>query len=75
MQRLKFRMQRVDTLSIAKFIVPDRGDKVDSGILHVGLSYRLARLHRLAGRYDNPMPGVNYIPPVRDYEFVYWSLE
>ncbi len=26
---------------------------VDSGI---GLSYRLAKLHRLAGRYDNPMP-------------------
>jgi hypothetical protein len=31
-------------LSVAKFIVPDWGDKVDS------------RLHRLAGRYDNPMP-------------------
>jgi hypothetical protein len=48
---------------VAKFIVPDWGDKVDSGI---GLSYRPARL--LAGgsvqqRYD----GVNFIPPVRDY--------
>ncbi len=33
-------------------IVPDwgGGDKVDSGI---GLSYRPAKLHRLAGRYDN----------------------
>ncbi len=37
---------------ITKFIVPDWGDKVHSGI---GLSYRHARLHRLAGRYDNPM--------------------
>ncbi len=29
------------------------GDKVNSGI---ELSYRPARLHRLAGRYDNPTP-------------------
>ncbi len=37
----------------AKFIVPDWGDKVNSG-----LSYRAARLlvHGLAGPYDNPMP-------------------
>ncbi len=34
-------------------IVPDWGDKVDPGI---GLSYRPARLHRLAGLYVNPMP-------------------
>jgi hypothetical protein len=40
--------------SLAKFIVPDWGDKVDHGI---GLSYRpAAGLHRLEGRYDNPMP-------------------
>jgi hypothetical protein len=41
-------------LPAAKFIVPDWGDKdkVDSGI---GLSWRPARLHRLAGWYDNPM--------------------
>ena len=38
---------------VAKFIVPDWGDKVDSGI---GLSYRHARLHRLADLYDNPIP-------------------
>ncbi len=40
---------------VAKFIVSDWGDKVDSG---VGLSYRRgqATVHRLAGRYDNPMP-------------------
>jgi hypothetical protein len=43
--------------TVAKFIVPDCGDKVDSGI---GLSYRPARLHRLAGRYDT-LCGVNYI--------------
>jgi hypothetical protein len=40
--------------AVAKFIVPDWGNKVDSGIGF--LSYRPARLHRLAGRYDNPMP-------------------
>jgi hypothetical protein len=40
----------------SRIIVPDRGDKVNSGI---GLSYRL---HKLAGRYDNPMPGVDYNP-------------
>jgi hypothetical protein len=37
---------------VAKFIVPDWGDKVDSGI---GLSYRPARLYRLT-------TGVNCIP-------------
>jgi len=42
-----------DLESEAKFLVPDRGDVVDSSI---GLSYRPARLHMLAGRYDNPMP-------------------
>jgi hypothetical protein len=36
---------------LAKFIEPDRGNKVCSGI---GLSP--ASLHRMAGRYDNPMP-------------------
>jgi hypothetical protein len=39
--------------SVAKFIVPVLGDKNNSGI---GLSHRRARLQRLAGRYDNPMP-------------------
>jgi hypothetical protein len=37
----------------AKFIVPDWGDKVDSGI---GLLYRPARLHRFEGLHDNVMP-------------------
>jgi hypothetical protein len=39
--------------TVAKFLVPDWEDIVDSGI---GLSHRPTRLHRLAGRYDNPMP-------------------
>ncbi len=38
--------------AIAKFLVPSWG-KVDSGL---GLTYRPVRLHRLGGRYDNPMP-------------------
>jgi hypothetical protein len=38
--------------SVATFIAPDWGNKVNSG----RGSYRPARLHRLAGRYDNPMP-------------------
>jgi hypothetical protein len=45
---------------VAKFIVPDWGDKVDSGI---GLSYGAAKLHRLAGRYDNPLPESTIINP------------
>jgi hypothetical protein len=38
--------------SVAKFLVSDWGEKVNSDI---ALSYRAARLrlHRLAGRYDN----------------------
>jgi hypothetical protein len=38
------------SMNVAKFLVPDWGEIVDSGI---GLSYRQARLHVLAGRYDN----------------------
>ncbi len=41
------------TKPVAKFIVLDRGDTVDFG---TGLSYQPARLHRLAGRYDNNIP-------------------
>jgi hypothetical protein len=48
----------------AKFIVPDWGDKVHDDI---GLSYRPARLHRLAGWYDSPLPESTF----RDYEFGY----
>ncbi len=39
--------------SIAKFLIPDLGDIVDSTI---GLSYRPDSLCSLAGRCDNPMP-------------------
>ncbi len=39
--------------SCSLILSPCRGDIVDSGI---GLSYRPARLHKLASRYDNPMP-------------------
>ncbi len=37
---------------VAKFIVLDKRDKVNSGI---GLSYWLARIHRMEGWYDNPI--------------------
>ncbi len=56
---------------VAKFIVPDWGDKVK-------LWYRVVVPTRQAtwagGGYDNPMPEstIVYIyPPVRDYEFGY----
>jgi len=53
----------VETNPVAKFLVLDWGDKVNSDI---GLSYGL---HWLEGRYNKPYAGVDYIPPVRDYEF------
>ncbi len=53
--------------AVAKFIVPNWGDKVDSG---VGLSYLPASLCSLAGRYDNPMPESTE-NSLRDYEFGY----
>jgi hypothetical protein len=37
---------------VGEFIYPDWGDKVNSGI---GMLYRPARLHGLAGRYVNPI--------------------
>jgi hypothetical protein len=49
--------------TVAKFIVPDWGDKVDSGI---GLSYTGPpfRLQKQAGRYRATLyAGVNNIPP------------
>jgi hypothetical protein len=54
--------------SDAKFLVPDWGDIVDSGI---GSSYRPARQSRQAGRHDNPMPESTIHPPLGDYEFGY----
>ncbi len=44
---------------VAEFIVPDWGDKVNTGI---GLSYRPTRLHRLCGPVCQPYAGVDYIP-------------
>jgi hypothetical protein len=44
---------KVSCQSKAQFIVPIWGDKVEYGI---GLLYRFVRLHRQAGRYDNPIP-------------------
>jgi hypothetical protein len=41
------------------------GGKLDYGI---GLSYRLARLHKPAGLYDNSMPE-STISPSQDSEF------
>ncbi len=55
---------------VAEFINPDWGDKVNFGI---GLSYRPARLHGLAGRYDNPMPELTLSPQSEIYEFGYSS--
>jgi hypothetical protein len=48
--------------TVDKFIAPDWGDKVNSGIR---LLYQHERLHGLAGRYA----GVNFIPPVMDSEY------
>jgi hypothetical protein len=55
-----------DSLTGAEFIVPDWGDKVNSGI---GLSYRPARLNRLMARYNNHMSELTMYPPVWNYEF------
>ncbi len=52
---------------------PFLGEKVNSGM---GLTYCPARLHGLAGRYENPMPESTIVyPPFRDYEFGYWYQE
>jgi hypothetical protein len=37
----------------------------------IGLLYRPASLRSLASRYDKPYARVDFIPPVRDYEFGY----
>ncbi len=64
---LRFQIQ--ESNPVAKFIVSDWGDKVNSGI---GLSYRPARLHWLADCATNLCRSQLY-PPVRDYEFGYRS--
>jgi hypothetical protein len=52
---------------VTEFKGPDRGAKVNSCIY--GLSYRPARLHGLAGRYDNPMPESTLSAQLGIYEF------
>jgi hypothetical protein len=48
--------------SVAKFIVPDWRDIVDSGMgCHTDLPTNVRQ----------PNAGVNFIPPVRDYEFCF----
>jgi hypothetical protein len=42
-----------------QIIIPDRWDKVDSGI---GMSYRSARLHKMQAVVRQPYAVVNYIP-------------
>jgi hypothetical protein len=49
----------MDTKPEVEFIVPNWGDKVNSG----------SPVYRLAGLYNNAMP--ESTPPVRDYEFGY----
>jgi len=56
-------VHKYPSYTVAKFIVLDQGDKINPGI---GLSYRPARLHRLGGQYDNPMPeSTTYIPQAK----------
>jgi hypothetical protein len=45
---------------VATFIVPDQGDKVDSGLR---LSYWPASLCSLAGRYDSPLQQESTLSP------------
>jgi hypothetical protein len=63
-------MQAVlNVYTLAEFIDTDWGDKVNSGIG----SYWLARLHRTAGRYDNPILELTLSPQSGIYEFGYWA--
>jgi hypothetical protein len=67
-------MKSICFFQLADTVVEFMGDpwlenKINSGI---GLSYRPASPCSLAGRYDNLCRSW-LIPPVRVYEFVYWS--
>jgi hypothetical protein len=59
--------------SVAKFIVPDWGNKVNFG---KWLSFRPAKLHRLGGRYDNHMPESETMTLATELEFLksLWGL-
>jgi hypothetical protein len=53
----------------AKFIVPDWGMKLTVAYRVV---VRPVRLHRLAGRYDNPLcQSLLYLSPSKEHEFGY----
>jgi hypothetical protein len=56
--------------TVAKFIVPDWEDKVAAGI---GLTYRPGYIDWSASTTAT-LAGVNFIPPVRAYEFGFWCL-
>jgi hypothetical protein len=62
-------LEREGMLAVAEFIVPDWGDKVNSGIR---LSYRPAS--QVAWRAGlSTQSGVDFFPPIRNNEFVYSS--
>ncbi len=64
-------LSRAHSSPVAKFIVPDWGVKVDFG---VGLLYRPTRIHTHAGGpVRQAYAIVDFIAPVRDYEFSYWT--
>jgi hypothetical protein len=44
-----------------------------SQILSTLLGDIVARLHRRVDRYNNPPGRVDYIPPLRDWEFGFWA--
>jgi hypothetical protein len=66
-------MNDLAVLPGAKFLVPDSGDKVDSGI---GLSSRpaIAKLCTITLYigWQAMLESTTYIPPFKDYEFGFW---
>jgi hypothetical protein len=56
---------------VSKFIVPDWGDIVDSGI---GLSYGSPGYIGRQGRYRTTLCRSQLYPPFRDYEFGYFRF-
>jgi hypothetical protein len=60
-------VQTLSSCPVSEFIDPSLGEKVNSGI---GLSYRPARIHGLAGRYDNPMPELTLSPQLESMNLV-----
>ncbi len=60
--RTLVKIVQIREYSVSQIHSPWLGDKVDYGL---GLSYRPARLHRLAGRYHNPMTESTLSPQSR----------